>query len=201
MPIAKRSKTSRKRSTKSYLLRPITGLSKPVILGILVLASTLGVYAVYNASAATGRPDIVAAAKKYVGVQEKPNGCNCGGVINSFTAGHHELWCADFVSYVYHKTGHSFTPGWRIASTISMRSWFIRHKGWHARGSSDTPRPGDAIFFDWSSKPPVTEHVGIVDHVSGSTVYTIEGNTSNGVHRRAHTNYHHDSTVVGWGRM
>ena len=41
-----------------------------------------------------------------------------------------------------------------------------------------SPEPGDVIFF-WNSAKKEASHVGIVEKVDGSYVYTIEGNTSN----------------------
>ena len=38
---------------------------------------------------------------------------------------------------------------------------------------------GDIIFFDWAdSNDGSADHVGIVDRVENSKIYTIEGNTS-----------------------
>lgn len=38
---------------------------------------------------------------------------------------------------------------------------------------------GDIIFFDWAdSNDGKADHVGIVDRVENSKIYTIEGNTS-----------------------
>ena len=41
-----------------------------------------------------------------------------------------------------------------------------------------SPEPGDVIFF-WNSAKKEASHVGIVEKVDSSYVYTIEGNTSN----------------------
>lgn len=41
----------------------------------------------------------------------------------------------------------------------------------------DTPQPGDQIFFYSKDKTQIS-HTGLVEKVSGSYVYTIEGNTS-----------------------
>ena len=41
-------------------------------------------------------------------------------------------------------------------------------------------RPGDIVFFDFSGSRKMTEHVGIVAGVVGSTILTIEGNTGTG---------------------
>lgn len=54
-----------------------------------------------------------------------------------------------------------------------MLAWFEK-KGQTAR----EPRPGDIVFFKYSTNNRRTNHVGIVEKVEGKTIYTIEGNTS-----------------------
>jgi len=49
-----------------------------------------------------------------------------------------------------------------------------------------SPTKGDIIFFTWSGQTEMG-HVGIVETVSGNTITTIEGNTSNQVARRKYT--------------
>ena len=51
------------------------------------------------------------------------------------------------------------------------------------------PAPGDIIFFDWDDNGSgdnkgFSDHVGIVEKVSGNTITVIEGNYSNSVKRR-----------------
>jgi hypothetical protein len=56
--------------------------------------------------------------------------------------------------------------------------------------------PFDIIFFDWQGDGH-SEHVGIVEYVSGEVVHTVEGNTSNSVARRS---YRLDSgSICGFG--
>lgn len=47
------------------------------------------------------------------------------------------------------------------------------------------PLPGELIFFDWDGDG-IPDHVGIVESCDGSTVYTVEGNTSDSCMRRAY---------------
>ena len=52
-----------------------------------------------------------------------------------------------------------------------------------------TPQPGDVIFYDWQDSGAgdntgASDHVGIVESVSGSTMKVIEGNMSDAVGRR-----------------
>jgi hypothetical protein len=52
-----------------------------------------------------------------------------------------------------------------------------------------TPKPGDIIFYDWQDNgigdnKGWSDHVGIVEKVSGTTITIIEGNKNNAVERR-----------------
>ena len=58
------------------------------------------------------------------------------------------------------------------------------------------PQPGDQIFFTFS--PGEVSHTGIVESVSGSTVNTIEGNSSDGVARRSYPVG--SGSIYGYGR-
>lgn len=53
---------------------------------------------------------------------------------------------------------------------------FFKNKNQYFSRGGKTPRAGDIIFFTTSGSSAC--HVGIVEKVSGSKVYTIEGNTS-----------------------
>lgn len=66
----------------------------------------------------------------------------------------------------------------------------------HGQFYTSNPKPGDQIFFG-SSISDCT-HTGIVEKVDGSTVYTIEGNTSNRVARRSYPL--NSRNIVGYGR-
>lgn len=58
------------------------------------------------------------------------------------------------------------------------------------------PQPGDQIFFSYS--PGEVSHTGVVESVSGTTVTTIEGNTSDSVGRRSYPIS--SGTIYGYGR-
>ena len=58
------------------------------------------------------------------------------------------------------------------------------------------PEPGDQIFFTFQSGE--VSHTGIVEAVSGGTVTTIEGNTSDGVGRRSYAVG--SPAIYGYGR-
>lgn len=69
---------------------------------------------------------------------------------------------------------------------------------YHNKGQfyTSNPKPGDQIFFGTSISN--CTHTGIVEKVVGSTVYTIEGNTSDCVARRSYALG--SSKIVGYGR-
>ena len=63
---------------------------------------------------------------------------------------------------------------------------------WH----TNAPQPGDQIFFSYSAGE--YSHTGIVEMVSGDTVTTIEGNTSDSVGRRTYNIG--NRSIAGYGR-
>ena len=109
-------------------------------------------------------------------------------------------WCDMFVDWCF-LTAYGYENALRLlcqpersagaGCTYSLR--YYKNKGqFHTSG----PRPGDQIFFGTSLSD--SSHTGIVEKVTASKVYTIEGNTSNQVARRnyALTN----SRILGYGR-
>lgn len=60
----------------------------------------------------------------------------------------------------------------------------------------DDPEPGDQIFFTYQVGE--VSHTGIVEQVSGGTVVTIEGNSSDGVNRRTYQK--NSGSIYGYGR-
>ena len=65
----------------------------------------------------------------------------------------------------------------------------------HGRFHKKNPLVGDQIFFSY--RPNEYSHTGLVECVSGSTIVTIEGNTSDMVARRTYNI--NDSTIIGYG--
>lgn len=63
-----------------------------------------------------------------------------------------------------------------------------------AKGGNYTPQPADWIIFTYDGK--TRNHVGMVDHVSGGYVYTIEGNKGNAVKYQSYPIG--DSTIYGY---
>lgn len=76
----------------------------------------------------------------------------------------------------------------------TIKSW-AQGKGIWEEGKGGTPKPGDAILFDWNGDN-VPDHIGIVEKVEGGKVYTIEGNSSDKVSKRSYAL--NDSNIDGY---
>lgn len=146
--------------------------------------------------------DIVAIAQKQLGHKEDPKGSNRGPEIEPYlgsAASYGEPWCADFLSWVYREAGQPFTGGvdggWRLPGVLGVHGWLEKNGIWHYRGDADTPQPGDVVTFRDD------DHTGLVERVDGTTLHTIEGNSSDMVTRRTYPSYNEGSEVLGWGRM
>lgn len=107
-------------------------------------------------------------------------------------------WCDMFVSWCAAQAGEGDAVGKFAYCPYHVQ--FFKNKGqWFAKGAK-TPQPGDIIFFGDA------DHVGIVESVSGNTVYTIEGNTretgystnGGGVYRKSYSLT--SSYIMGYGR-
>lgn len=132
------------------------------------------------------RKDIVGVAKTQIGYEEltTANGTPVGdsetpyytkyGAAYGNPNGH---WCAFFVLWCAKQAG---IPTSIICQSPSCGScsyfinWLKSNHCW--KDKSYIPQYGDLIFFDWEQDGSC-DHVGIVQGVSGSTIYTIEGNT------------------------
>ncbi len=130
-------------------------------------------------------------------VETKPN---CGPVVNIYIDGPQcELWCADFVSWVYKEAGYPFDVSgyWKIASALGVKEYFEKNEQFIPKGAAE-PLPGDVIAFD-NSRPGAVNHVGIVERADEDRVYTIEGNSNNRVKRNSYSLSYHQ--IVGYGRL
>jgi hypothetical protein len=117
-----------------------------------------------------------------------------------------ELWCTDFVSWVYRSAGYPLTGGydggWLIKNNRAMRTWFDRRGRYVENGSiawmDFEPRPGDYIRLH---TPSGHGHSGIVRYVAGETLYTIEGNVGNHVRPRRHARFRESVRIDGIGAL
>lgn len=148
--------------------------------------------------------DLVNMAKSQLGYTEGSNGYTKYGdwYADDFE---NSDWCAMFVSWCAEQVGISNDVIPRTASTITFRNHYQNKGQWVAsryKGGSDyIPQAGDIIVFDWSTdeggRDGEPDHVGIVVSCDGTTVYTIEGNTSNMVAERQYALTSAD--ILGFG--
>lgn len=99
-------------------------------------------------------------------------------------------WCHMFVSWCANQAGVSTSIVPKTASCSNGIAWF-NDKGQFKYRGKYTPKRGDIIYFRNGG------HVGIVEKTSGSTVHTIEGNTSDKVARRSYSLS--DTRITGYG--
>ena len=138
--------------------------------------------------------DIIAVAKTQVGYYKAEGtptkyGTWYGANIANGSAYASAAWCAMFVSWCADQAGVPSNVFYRHSYTESMVVWYKNGKNpgyWYEKGSY-TPKAGDLIFFKFSDNPNrKVDHVGLVSEVSGGTVYTIEGNSSDSVRERSY---------------
>lgn len=98
-----------------------------------------------------------------------------------------DAWCATFVSAVAIKCGMTdIIP--TECGCGKMIELFRKLGAWQ-ENDAHVPQPGDIIFYDWDDSGKGdnaggSDHVGIVEKVSGNTITVIEGNYSSAVKRR-----------------
>lgn len=86
-------------------------------------------------------------------------------------------WCAIFQWFVFREAGASalFYNGNKTAYVPAL--WSAAKA---AGKTSDTPRPGDLVCYDWNAnKAP--DHVGLVVSAAPTSIHTIEGNVDDKV--------------------
>lgn len=107
----------------------------------------------------------------------------------------HVAWCACFASWCGDQAGlieSGKMPKFSLCD--DGIAWFQSKGKWKSRGYS--PAPGTLIFFDWNGDG-TSDHVGIVEKTEGSTVYTVEGNSSDAVKQRSYNI--NSGTIMGYG--
>ena len=90
-------------------------------------------------------------------------------------------WCASFVNWCLRQARVQTAQS--AAAEVSCQRWvaaFKRADSYHEAHKDYTPKSADLIFFKDAGANRTSTHVGLVLYVDGSTVYTVEGNTSNG---------------------
>jgi hypothetical protein len=108
-------------------------------------------------------------------------------------------WCACFVSWCANECGYidaGVIP--KFAGCGNGVQWFKDRGLWQDRNYE--PRPGDIIFFDWNDEygqDGDSDHVGIVEKVEGSVVYTVEGNSGDMCQENQYTVGYYE--ILGYG--
>lgn len=107
-------------------------------------------------------------------------------------------WCACFVNWCLNQAHIDSCYGeigcWKWVEWLKANQMF---EDAQAYGGSYQPQPADMIFFNWNAVNTNSGHIGYVLYVSGDTVYTIEGNTSDQVGLRSYKL--NDPRVIGYG--
>lgn len=87
-------------------------------------------------------------------------------------------WCVIFQWWVFQQACLPllFCGGSKLASCSAVRNYAIGQKQW----VTSNYQPGDLVIFDFTGKKTTTNHIGLIESVSGNTLTTIEGNTSSG---------------------
>ena len=141
------------------------------------------------------RGEIVAQAQSWIGCKES-DGTHRQiiDVYNSdkplprgYKVSYTDAWCATFVTACAIKCGATDI----IPKECSCNKMIELLKGLGCWVENDAyvPAPGDLIFYDWEDKGTgdntgVSDHVGIVEKVSGNTITVIEGNYNDACKRR-----------------
>lgn len=145
---------------------------------------------------------VLSIARKEIGTREGANNYNKYAAEPMITALfgwslQNQPWCCIFVIWVLIQA-FGLAKAMDVAflfkgcSAAACKAWagyYQQHGAW-----TRTPQAGFQIFFYASGD---INHTGIVERVSGNTVYTIEGNTSDSVARRQYSIS--DRTIAGYG--
>ena len=163
-----------------------------LLIGAIPFATVSAAYENTHTNTGNMAQDIVAVAMTQVGYLEGSLGGTVAGSNNLQKYGQwydnnvdnigvtRAAWCAAFVSWCAKEAGvpssivkyHAYCP--------YGVNWFKNQGRFYAsasRGGSYIPKPGDIVYFAPAGSS-VSSHIGIVRSCNGSTVYTIEGNTS-----------------------
>lgn len=174
-----------------------------LILTVILVITSLFPVTAFAASESDLRSSVVSVASKEIGYTGTSTTSKYGDWY-----GYQGGWCTTFVLWCFNQTGTSY--GVKLNGVIvpsggncnSMISWFKDKGRYHPASEGYTPSSGDLVFFDWSGNGS-SQHVGIVNYTSGTTVYTIEGNCSGKVKAREYTAkgskpYNNISAIMGY---
>lgn len=99
-----------------------------------------------------------------------------------------DSWCATFVSAAAIKCG--LTDIVQTECSCQQMISLLKKIGCWVEDDAYIPLPGDIVFYDWQDNGSGdctgwSDHVGIVESVSGDYIVVIEGNYKDGVGRRS----------------
>jgi hypothetical protein len=122
---------------------------------------------------AGSRERIVKVAKKQLGYAEKPvNKVKYFEWAGDTTRGPGP-WCSVFATWVWHAAGVDLAgQPYPLQSAVASVRDTARNDG---RLKSSNPLPGDAVLYGRDGGGSQS-HIGIVEKISGNTLYVIEGN-------------------------
>jgi hypothetical protein len=150
--------------------------------------------------------EVVAIARAQIGLGPHRVGRRFNGEpgpLHEFLAPH-EMWCTDFVAWVYRAAGVPFDGGengWQVQNNFAAREWFVSRDLWVSREddvwSTFEPQAGDYVRIHTARYG----HSAIVTRVEGGTLFTIEGNVGNRVRFGRHVNFRRDLTIDGFGMV
>lgn len=98
-----------------------------------------------------------------------------------------DAWCACFVSAVAMKCDCTDIIPVEVGCERMIQ--LFKMKGCWVENDAHVPSPGDIVFYDWDDSgvgdnTGWSDHVGIVEQVTGTSIAVIEGNYSDAVKRR-----------------
>jgi hypothetical protein len=122
----------------------------------------------------TTAADLIKTAQEEVGIHEDPPFSN-KQKFGEWFGMNGSFWCAEFVSWCFSEAGMEEV---RYAS-CDVGAGQFRSGAWGEwmEGPTHPVQAGDVVFYQFG-KPGDADHTGIVVHDNGSTISTIEGNTS-----------------------
>ena len=152
-------------------------------------ANGTGSYGTYTSKYAKspGVDGLLADAESMVGLDEHHNAAEINKItkqtgINCATT----PWCAAWAMNMLKNHGVLDISGCSNPNYCpTVKSWAEKQGIYRKQGSGYTPQPGDAILFDFGKGR--ASHIGIVQKVENGKVYTIEGNSSDGVRKRTYS--------------
>lgn len=114
-------------------------------------------------------------AKQQIGVTENPPGSNWGGMVTKFITftGYNfpVYWCGCFACWCVVNAGADIPARIRLGYTGYITADAQAGVNGLTAVPFDQARAGDIVVYTF-------DHIGLVDHVSGETLYAVEGNTS-----------------------